>query len=60
MNELLMRYQLAGELADATFALIHAGNYSHELIEQLEITYHMLVKERAVIYDKVRDRNEGV
>ena len=60
MNELLLRYQLSGDLADSVFALLHAGNFSAELNEQLEKTYELLVKEQHNLYQKIRARNEGV
>ena len=60
MNELLFRYQVAGDLANSVFALIHAGNFSAELNEQLEKTYALLIKEQKTLYEKVRKQNEGV
>ncbi len=60
MNELLFKYQMTGDLADSVFAILHAGNCSAELNEVLDVTYEMLTKERATVYKKIRERNEGV
>lgn len=60
MNELLIEFQLIGELRRSIFHVLYSGNLSPELKDNLSKTYDLLQEEQAKIKKKVVESDEGV
>jgi hypothetical protein len=61
MNELMVKYQLLGELKHTIFIdLYQLENISQELQESMHATYELLLEEQAKVFKKVLENSEGV
>jgi len=60
VNELLVKYQIVGELKHTIFQTIYAGNLSDKLKESLMQSYELCLEEQKTVYKKVLESDDGV